>query len=358
MFATKSPPQSSFLISTVAGTSRPLHWHQLAGYLTINSPCSCVRTIEETLQELTPPPYSVRVSILSQCVTIRHPTTLPYLAIRVAIEDAGFDVADPQTGLVRVSGSSDFLKQTRHARKHLEQCQVCQHEFNSGAHEPQKEQPTTSLGTSLQRTTTNVNGTQESAITETNLQSDVPHRLTLSVSGMSRSSCTTAISQALSRLPAVHVVSISLSNNSATAILDNKVIAGDVLEAINSIGYGADIVSIEPLNLETTVAEMDGPLRVTFSVGGMTCAACTSTITQLLSDQDGVSGVSVNLIGNFASVVVESKELIAAVQEVIESAGYEASVVSVEPIKVPPNAVEAVQGQRTVALRIDGIVCD
>jgi len=153
-------------------------------------------------------------------------------------------------------------------------------------------------------------------------------------------------------------VSISLSNNSATAILDNKVIAGDVLEAINSIGYGADIVSIEPLNLETTVAEMDGPLRVTFSVGGMTCAACTSTITQLLSDQDGVSGVSVNLIGNFASVVVESKELIAAVQEVIESAGYEASVVSVEPIKVSPNAVEAVQGQRTVALRIEGMFCE
>jgi len=103
---------------------------------------------------------------------------------------------------------------------------------------------------------------------------------------------------------------------------------------------------------------MNGPLRVTFSVGGMTCAACISTITQLLSDQDGVSDVSVNLIGKSASAAVESRELIAAAQEVIESAGYEASVVSVEPIKVSPNAVEAVQGQRTVALRIEGMFCE
>jgi P-type Cu+ transporter len=158
---------------------------------------------------------------------------------------------------------------------------------------------------------------------------------------MTCASCTTAISQALSRLPAVHVVSISLVNNSATAILGDKLIAGDVLEAITFIGYEADIVSIEPLNLETTVLEMDGPLRVTFSVGGMTCAACSSTITQLLSEQGGVSDVSVNLIGNSASVVVESKELIAVAHEVIDFAGYEASVVSVERIKVS-NTVERV----------------
>ncbi|KAH9965912.1 haloacid dehalogenase-like hydrolase-domain-containing protein [Russula dissimulans] len=281
-----------------------------------SSPSSCVCTIEDTLQELTPPPYSVRISILSQ-----------------------------YTGPIRGSGSSDFLKQSRQAKKHLEQCQVCQHKFNNVRPESQKELQTTPLGNSLQRTAIKVNGPQESAITETNLQSDVPHRLTLSVGGMTCASCTTAISQALSRLPAVHVVSISLVNNSATAILGDKLIAGDVLEAITFIGYEADIVSIEPLNLETTVLEMDGPLRVTFSVGGMTCAACSSTITQLLSEQGGVSDVSVNLIGNSASVVVESKELIAVAQEVIDFAGYEASVVSVER-------------QRSVALRIEGMFCE
>jgi len=103
---------------------------------------------------------------------------------------------------------------------------------------------------------------------------------------------------------------------------------------------------------------MDGPLRVTFSVGGMTCASCSSTITRLLSEQEGVTDVSVNLIGNSASLVVKSKELITEVQEAIECAGFDASVASVEPLQVIPNATEVSQGQRTVALRIEGMFCE
>ena len=103
---------------------------------------------------------------------------------------------------------------------------------------------------------------------------------------------------------------------------------------------------------------MDGPLRLTLSVGGMTCASCSSTVTQLLSEEDGVTDVSVNLMGNSATLVVKSKELITVVKDVIESAGYEASVVRVEPLQVTPDATEIVRGQRTVALRIEGMFCE
>ncbi|KAI9450526.1 Cu-transporting P-type ATPase [Russula earlei] len=103
---------------------------------------------------------------------------------------------------------------------------------------------------------------------------------------------------------------------------------------------------------------MDEPLHITISVGGMTCVSCSSTIARLLSEQDGVTNVSVNLIGNSASLDVESKELITRAQEIIESAGYEASVVSVESVKVMPDDMEIVQRQRTVALRIEGMFCD
>ncbi len=115
--------------------------------------------------------------------------------------------------------------------------------------------------------------------------------------------------------------------------------------------------SIQPLTSETTVVKMDGPLRLTLSVGGMTCAACSTTITQLLSKEEGVTDVSVSLMGKSATVVMKSKELITVVKEVIESAGYEASVVGVEPLQVTPDAMEVVHGQRTVALRIDGMFC-
>lgn len=202
------------------------------------------------------------------------------------------------------------------------------------------------------------NSFQEAPLNRADYLGDGPHRLTLSVGGMTCASCTIAINQALSGIPGVRDVAVLLLDNSATAILDNKVIVGDVLEAIKVIGYEADVTSIQPLNSGTTTFKMDGPLRVTLSVGGMTCAACSSTITRLLSEQEGVTNVSVNLIGNSASLVVKNKELITGVQEVIESAGYEASVASVEPLRVTPNVMEVVHGRRTVSLHIEGMFCE
>jgi P-type Cu+ transporter len=217
-----------------------------------NSPPSCVRTIQDTLQVLVPSPHSIHVSIISQSVTVHHSTVLSPLAIREAIQDAGFDIADAAgTGQLRLSDTLDSSSRSRNAAVHLEQCQFCQHELKS------------------------------------------------------------------------------------------------VLET-----------SIQPLTLEKTATTMDGPLRLTLSVGGMTCASCSSTITHLLSEEEAVTDVSVNLMGNSATLVVKSKELITVVKEVIESAGYEASVVGVEPLQVTPDAMEAVHGQRTVALRIEGMFCE
>lgn len=226
--------------------------HQLVSFTLANSPPSCVRTIRETLQVLVPSPYFVNVSIISQCVTVHHPAGLSHLAIREAVQDAGFDIADT-TGAsqLRPYDTFDSSVRSRKAAVHLEQCQFCQRQLKSA------------------------------------------------------------------------------------------------LET-----------SIQPLTSETSATRMDGPLRLTLSVGGMTCAACSSTITQLLSEEEGVTDVSVNLMGNSATLFVKSKELITAVKDVIESAGYEASVVGVEPLQATPDAMEVVHGQRTVALRIEGMFCE
>jgi Cu+-exporting ATPase len=184
-------------------------------------------------------------------VTVHHPTVLSPLAIREAIQDAGFDIEDTAgPSQLRLSDTLDSSSRSRKAAVHLEQCQFCQRELKSA------------------------------------------------------------------------------------------------LET-----------SIQPLTSEKTTI-MDGPLRLTLSVGGMTCAACSSTVTQLLSEEEGVTGVSVNLMGHSATLVVKSKEFITVVKEIIESAGYEASVVGVEPLQVTPDAVEVVHGQRTVALRIEGMFCE
>jgi P-type Cu+ transporter len=309
---------------------------------------------------LIPSPYSVHASIPSQCVTVSHPTALSHLVIREAIEDAGFNIADiTGAGHVQLSDNLDppSHPRSRKAQNHLEYCQDCQYELKSGVpiETIQMENPSTPPP---REPPFQDRLSQEAAIHRTGHSDGGPYRLTLSVGGMTCASCISAITQVLSRLPGVRDVSVSLLGSSATAILDNKVIVGDVVEAIRDAGYEADVASIQPLNSGTATFEMDGPLHVTLSVGGMTSAACSSTITQVLSEQEGVIDVSVTLIGSSASLVVKSKELIMGVKEVIESAGYEAAISSVEPLQVTSNAMKFVQRRRTVALRIEGMFCE
>ncbi len=88
----------------------------------------------------------------------------------------------------------------------------------------------------------------------------LPHRLTLSVGGMTCASCITAITEALSQLSGVRDMSVSLLGHSATAILDNNVIVGDILQVI---GYEADVEPLQSLNSGTTTRKMGGLLHVT-----------------------------------------------------------------------------------------------
>lgn len=302
---------------------------------------------------MVPSPHSIHVSIISQSVIIRHTLSLPPSLIKEAIEDSGFDVAD-STVPTDPGGSSDTSNPSTHSwrtKKHLEKCLACQHTFKSS--------PNTlgiaELATSLEGCRLPPSAVENGV---TIYPDDTPYHLTLSVGGMIGASCEAAVIAALSGLRGVHDVSVSLLENSAALTLDNRNITRDVLEAIKTIGYEANVVSVRPSDTETTNLQMDEPLRVSLSIGGMTCASCSSTITRLLSELGGVTDVSVNLMGNSANLVVESKKLIPEVQDVVDSAGFEVSVVNVEPVRVIPDASNTSWGRRTVALRIEGMFCE
>ena len=99
----------------------------------------------------------------------------------------------------------------------------------------------------------------------------------------------------------------------------------------------------------------DGPLRVTLSVGGMTCASCSGTITTMLLDVQGVSEATVSLLGKSASVIVDHTELVEVVVEMVKDCGFEAEVVSVESLGALDD--ETTTDLRTIALRIEGMFC-
>jgi Cu+-exporting ATPase len=86
----------------------------------------------------------------------------------------------------------------------------------------------------------------------------------------------------------------------------------------------------------------------------MTSSACSSAITRALSELSGVSRVLVDILGQSANVVVDQRDLVAYVTEAIEDCGFDADIVSVEPIQQVTFASE-LNGLRTASLRVDGV---
>ncbi|PCH41534.1 heavy metal translocatin [Wolfiporia cocos MD-104 SS10] len=178
---------------------------------------------------------------------------------------------------------------------------------------------------------------------------------------MTCASCSNAVTHALSELPGVSDVVVNLLGHSATATVERPDIVTSLTETVEDIGYEAEVITVEPMRVlqparQTSPADSNGPRRITLSVGGMTCASCSNTVTDVMSALRGVSEVVVNLLGGSATALVERQDITPQLVEAIEDAGYEAEVISSEPIKsTPDDVLEA--GPRTISLRVDGMFC-
>ncbi|KAF9052122.1 E1-E2 ATPase-domain-containing protein [Panaeolus papilionaceus] len=85
----------------------------------------------------------------------------------------------------------------------------------------------------------------------------------------------------------------------------------------------------------------------------MTCASCVGTINDAVSELEGVSDVSINLLGKSASAVIVNPHLADTLVELIEDLGYECRLLSVSPIS-NPSAAKKAQRSRTVSLELQG----
>lgn len=97
------------------------------------------------------------------------------------------------------------------------------------------------------------------------------------------------------------------------------------------------------------------------SIGGMTCASCTSAIDHGLSSNEipFIESVNVTLMTNSARVVFRGEENLQKIVDTVEDLGYDASVqrcgVIDSQLKVGKGKVQG--GPRTVMLKIDGMFC-
>ncbi|KAF7301659.1 hypothetical protein MIND_00731400 [Mycena indigotica] len=212
------------------GMASPLGYHTI--FTVANLHCgSCCLTIEHALATLDPPPLKVDVSVVKQTVSVYHPAGLSPELTAAAIRDAGFDIDEPPS--LHSIDDVDGLHQ-----KHLQQCTFCQ-KANVDLAQPRL------------------------------------FRLTLSVSGMSCASCTNSITRALEELTGVSEVAVSLLSHSAAATIDDEDRAKAAVDAIEDCGFGAHVVSVEPIRVG--IAEQS-PLQssrtISLRVDGMFCQHC------------------------------------------------------------------------------------
>jgi len=341
---------------------------------------SCVHTIEGSLSSLSPAPSSIDVSIVTQTVTVKHTPELSPYDIKAAIDAAGFDIVatpSPATGTTRTPLSFTHTIAripailTGKSDKHLQQCAACQEErraafefeSSSSPHVVEREK----FGEDTLTGDPEIKKVPLSGHPSVRLDHESEHgpqRVTLSVGGMTCASCSNAVTHALSELPGISDAVINLLGNSATLKVERADLVPTLVETIEDIGYEAEVISVEPLRplpkaRQASRPHTDGPQRLTLSVGGMTCASCSNTVMNVVSQLPGVSDVVVNLLGGSATALIERNELAPQVVEAIEDAGYEAEIISTENIQGSDeeDAIEEI-GPRTVSLRIDGMFCE
>lgn len=223
-----------------------------------------------------------------------------------------------------------------------------------------------------QRPTTDVVPQTGPPISSEPRKQDGPFKALFSVDGMTCASCVSNVTHAVEELSGVSDVAVNLIGKSASATLKSEELTSSFISAIEDAGYDVELIKIEPVIPDTPLRHPQqtrkspnaqqradqGPFVATFSVGGMTCASCVSHVTEATSELEGVSNVAVNLVGKSATAILKTRELVPVFIEAVEEGGYEAELISVEPVAEAGEEDEEDEvGPRSIALRVDGMFC-
>jgi heavy metal translocating P-type ATPase len=109
---------------------------------------------------------------------------------------------------------------------------------------------------------------------------------------------------------------------------------------------------------ETTEDASAQPLwRATLAVGGMTCSACSNMIADGLRTHDWVASVTVNLLGNSATVDLKDGNKTDELVQAIEDLGYEATLDSVAELSQAKRKGASNSDTWRATLAIGGMTC-
>ncbi|GMG10898.1 unnamed protein product [[Candida] boidinii] len=182
---------------------------------------------------------------------------------------------------------------------------------------------------------------------------------TLSVSGMTCSSCVNTVTKAIEKNKGVISSEVSLMTETAVVKHDpSKITASQILETIEDCGFDAAVLKEEQLQNDSTHTnsiEDEQVQTTTISVSGMTCGACVNTVTSAVNALDGVTSTEVSLMTETAVVKHNSnKSTTSNILEAIEDCGFESSLIRED---VSTNITENHNNTQITTLSITGMTC-
>jgi Cu+-exporting ATPase len=360
---------------------------------------SCVAGIRASLNALDPRPEDIFVSIVSHSVVVRHVASLAIDHISASLEAAGFEihsifqnknaVCDPVevknveqqswewytsweeavSRWIRPEEIHDSDVDMRRRQLHVAQCEQCKKEgggvnLDMVLGDMLSEKPKTFITTSPKASfDDSASSDQKSPVTESLITVDcatspVLFKATLAITGMTCSSCTSAITHAVEQLPYVQSININLLTHTGVIVFDGKHWSDDVVSTIEDCGFDVLVEKLEevqiPISGDTLASKQRTERwRATYAIGGMTCSRCSGFVTDALKQHSWIEQVDVNLVSNTAVVLFVDKEHLPEIKETIEDVGYDATLDQV----VPENASSEEIADRSVTIRVEGMYC-
>ncbi|KAE8137287.1 E1-E2 ATPase-domain-containing protein [Aspergillus pseudotamarii] len=302
---------------------------------------SCVTNVEDTLSALTPSPFSISTSIVSHAIRVTHPITLSSSRIVSALEDVAFEIDsvianDSDGGDLEAqqhqprhasSGKHDVLSQSK---VHIQKCDECATQLaalsSSASDNERAMKEITAAAASVSSADNSLTSVVDDRLTGSRT------RITLSISGMSCSSCVGKITGALQNRPWILSADVNLLTSSAVIMLMDNSHVDEVLEIIRSSGYTVELIDTEELQPQkpSKPSGMADAWRASYVIGGMTCSSCVGKVTDTLNHHDWITKVDVNLVSGSATVEFQGKTHLEEIAEIIKGLGYTATLSDLE----------------------------
>ena len=194
------------------------------------------------------------------------------------------------------------------------------------------------------------------------------------VTGMTCASCVNRVEKAIGKVAGVEQAAVNLATERATVTYDpNATTLSVIAAAVERAGYGVADLPPEPraapappvpasrsgTNGSASTIATAGATEAVLPIEGMTCASCVRRVEKGLEKVPGVTGVSVNLATERATVVYDPAVAdVAQLTGAVEKAGYTVGALPVVAARSASVAAPAAEPVDTRSLARDLEIAD